>query len=121
MWRRAFIAVLAGALSTCLCAGAGAQEGYYGIGHNEWHRDFYAKLRRNDGQGPCCSLGDCRPTQSRKVNGVYEVRLDGAWTPVPESVIIREPAPDGGTHVCAPRQTGYRKGLIWCVIIPPDS
>ena len=56
MWRRGFIAALFGALSTFLCAGAGAQEGHYGIGHDKWHRDFYATLRRNDGQGPCCSL-----------------------------------------------------------------
>jgi hypothetical protein len=121
MSKRGFIAVLFGALSTFLCAGAGAQEGLYGIGHDKWHRDFYAKLRRNDGQGPCCSQTDCRPTQSRKVGGIYEVRLDGAWTLVPESVINRETAPDGGTHVCAPQQTGHSKGLIWCVILPPDS
>ena len=109
--RHGFIAALAAALSACVCAGAGAQEGRYGIGHDKWHRDFYATLRRNDGEGPCCSQTDCRPTQSRKVGGGYEVRLDGAWTPVPESVINRETAPDGGTHVCAPRQTGYSTRL----------
>ena len=73
MSKRGFIAALFGALSTFLCAGAGAQEGHYGIGHDKWHRDFYAKLRRNDGQGPCCSQTDCRPTQSRKVNGETSV------------------------------------------------
>src|SRR5262249_26217599 len=58
-------------------------EGYYGIGHDKWHRDFYSKLKRNDGRGSCCNLMDCRPTQSRMVGDHYEVKVDGAWTPVP--------------------------------------
>jgi hypothetical protein len=121
MWRRGFIAALFGALSTFLCAGAGAQEGHYGIGHDKWHRDFYAKLRRNDGQGPCCSLGDCRPTQSRMVGDHYEVKVDGQWVPVPTNTISNVVAPDGGAHVCAPEQIGHHKGLLFCVILPPDS
>jgi opacity protein-like surface antigen len=64
------------------------QEGCYGVGHNKWHRDFYASLRRNDGQGPCCSLTDCRPTQSRMVGDHYEVKLDGEWMQVPNWTII---------------------------------
>jgi len=42
---------------------AAAQEGYYGVGHDKWHQGFYSKLKRNDGQGSCCNLMDCRPTQ----------------------------------------------------------
>jgi hypothetical protein len=58
------------------------------IADDEWHRDFYASLRRNDGQGPCCSLTDCRPTQSRMVGDHYEVKLDGEWMQVPNWTII---------------------------------
>jgi hypothetical protein len=83
MKRREFITLLGGAVSVFLCVSAAAQEGYYGIGHDKWHRDFYSKLKRNDGRGPCCSLMDCRPTQSRMVGDHYEVKVDGAWTPVP--------------------------------------
>jgi hypothetical protein len=121
MKRRAFIAALGGTLSVVLCLSAAAQEGHHGVGHDEWHQDFYAKLRRNDGGGPCCGMMDCRPTQSRKVSGRYEVKVDGAWTPVPETTIINVIAPDGGAHVCAPKQIGHHKGELFCVILPPEG
>jgi hypothetical protein len=60
-----------------------AQEGHYGAGHDRWHQDFYSEPNRNDGRGPCCSLTDCRPTQSRMVGDHYEVKVDGEWIPVP--------------------------------------
>ena len=47
-------------LSVFLCVRAVAQEGYYGVGHDRWHREFYSKLNRNDGKGTCCDLMDCR-------------------------------------------------------------
>ena len=56
MRRREFITLFAGAVSVCLCVSAAAQEGYYGVGHDKWHRDFYSILKRNDGRGPCCNL-----------------------------------------------------------------
>jgi hypothetical protein len=65
--RRNCIILLGTAVSVFLCVSAAAQEGYYGVDHDKWHRDFYSKLKRNDGRGPCCSLIDCRPTQSRMV------------------------------------------------------
>jgi len=39
--------------------------------------EFYLKLNRNDGEGTCCNLMDCRPTQSRMVGDHYEVKVDG--------------------------------------------
>jgi hypothetical protein len=118
MRRREFITLLGGTVSVFLCVSAAAQEGYYGIGHDKWHRDFYSKLKRNDGQGSCCNLMDCRPTQSRMVGDHYEVKVDGAWTPVPYDKINTVVAPDGGAHVCAPRQMGPNKGVLFCVILP---
>jgi hypothetical protein len=85
--RREFIAPLGGALFLFLCISAAAQEGYYGEGHDKWHQDFYSKLKRNDGRGPCCSLMDCRPTQSRMVGDHYEVKVDGEWIQVPNDKI----------------------------------
>src|SRR5947209_4624040 len=65
--RREFISLLGGALFVSLHVHAAAQEGYFGVGHDRWHKDFYLKLNRNDGKGTCCNLMDCRPTQSRMV------------------------------------------------------
>jgi hypothetical protein len=66
--RWAFISLLGRAVSVFLCvSAAGAQEGYYGVGHDKWHQGFYSTLKRNDGGGSCCNLMDCRPTQSRMV------------------------------------------------------
>jgi hypothetical protein len=62
--------------SVLLCIPAVAQEGYYGVGHEHWHMEFYSKLNRNDGKGSCCNLYDCRPTQSRRVSDHYEVKVD---------------------------------------------
>src|SRR5499425_3355579 len=97
-----------------------AQEGYYGAGHDKLHQGFYSQLRRNDG-GSCCNLMDCRPTQSRIVGDHYEVKVDGVWTPVPYDKINNVVAPDGGAHVCAPRQVGQNKGVIFCVILPSEG
>jgi hypothetical protein len=119
--RREFITLLCGVVSVFLCVSAAAQEGYYGVGHDKWHQGFYSKLKRNDGQGSCCNLMDCRPTQSRMVGDRYEVKVDGAWTPVPYNKINNVVAPDGGAHVCAPRQVGQNKGVIFCVILPSEG
>jgi hypothetical protein len=104
-----------------LCYGAAAQEGHYGVGHEKWHGGFYTKLKRNDGQGSCCNLMDCRPTQSRMVGDHYEVKIDGEWTLVPNNKINNMVAPDGGAHVCAPRQVGPNKGVVFCVVLPPEG
>jgi ABC-type uncharacterized transport system substrate-binding protein len=36
--RREFIGLLGGAVSVFLWVSAAAQEGYYGVGHEKWHR-----------------------------------------------------------------------------------
>jgi hypothetical protein len=96
-------------------------DGHYGAGHNTWHDGFYSKLVRKDTKTSCCNLADCRPTESRMVGDHYEVKVDGAWTPVPKETILHVEAPDGGAHVCAPRQIGVNRGTIYCVVLPPET
>jgi hypothetical protein len=79
------------------------------VGHDKWHEGFYSKLKRNDGQGSCCNLMDCRPTQSRMVGDH------------PKDKINNVVAPDGGAHVCAPRQVGPNRGVLFCVILPSEG
>ena len=121
MTRRMIVVSLGVALLISLSSFALAQDGHNAVGHAIWHRDFYAKLKRNDGGGPCCNDSDCRPTRSRRANGHYEVKVDGQWIPVPADKINSVIAPDAGTHVCAPEQIGHHKGLLFCVILPPEG
>lgn len=100
---------------------AAAQEGRYGINHDQWHESFYSKLMRNDTKTSCCNLIDCRPTQSRMVGDHYEVKVDGEWVPVPNDAIQKMSAPDGGAHVCAPKQQGSNRGVLYCVVLPPET
>ena len=98
-----------------------AQEGNHGVGHETWHQSFYSKLIRKDTKTSCCDLSDCRPTESRMVDDHYEVKVDGIWTRVPKDAIQNVSAPDGGAHVCAPKQTGAYRGTIYCVVLPPET
>ena len=118
--RRDRITFVGSAVVVFLCTNAVAQEGHYGLGHDKWHDGFYSTLKRNDG-GSCCNLMDCRPTQSRMIGDHYEVKVDGAWMPVPSNKINNVIAPDGGAHVCAPKQEGVNKGVLFCVVLPPDG
>jgi hypothetical protein len=121
-WRRRscmnccqFVTLLGVAVvAMCLCVAAAAQEGYYGVGHGKWHENFYSKLRRNDGGGSCCNVMDCRPTQSRMVDGHYEVKVDGVWTPVPSDKINDVAAPDGGAHVRSRTERQEQGNSILC-------
>jgi hypothetical protein len=108
-------------ISVLFAGVAAAQEGRHGVGHDAWHQSFYSKLKRNDGKGSCCNLSDCSPTTARMVGDRYEVKVDGEWMPVPNDKINNVAAPDGGAHVCAPKQVGSNKGVLFCVILPPEG
>jgi hypothetical protein len=54
------------------------------------------------------------------VDGHFEVKVDGVWTPVPSDKINDVAAPDGRAHVCAPEQNDRNKGIL-CVILPPQG
>jgi hypothetical protein len=110
-------------LAVCLCIrlDASAQEGHHGAGHAQWHEQFYNKLVRSDTKTSCCNLADCRPSESRMIGDHYEVKVDGDWVRVPQATIQKVTAPDAGTHVCAPPQIGANKGVLYCVVLPPET
>ena len=96
--------------------------GYHGVGHEGWHESFYSRLKRKDNKTSCCNLTDCVPTQSRMTDRGYEVLVEGEWTPVPQDVIQKVTAPDGGAHVCFPKANAiYPKGTLFCVVLPPET
>ena len=120
---RLFISAAA-LLLILLPAPASAQEGHqghHGVGHAQWHEKFYNTLMRKDTKTSCCNMSDCRPTESRMIGDHYEVVVDGEWMRADPSVIQKLSAPDGGAHVCAPKQQGANKGRLYCVVLPPES
>jgi hypothetical protein len=98
-------------------------QGQHGVGHSHWHAQFYSKLMRKDTKTSCCNLSDCVPTQSRTNGDGYEVLVEGEWTKVPQNVILNITAPDGGAHVCFPKQPNryHPKGTLFCVVLPPET
>src|SRR4030081_2841486 len=119
--RRAFACAIIRSRSTSFWTDFRISDDPWRCVRTAWHQGFYSKLKRNDGQGSCCNLMDCRPTQSRMVGDHYEVKVDGEWVPVPSDKINNVVAPDGGAHVCAPRQVGPNKGVLFCVILPSEG
>ena len=120
---KATVSLLAflGTFAGTLCAqGAAAQEGYFEVGHDKWHHDFYNHLLQKDGSS-CCNHTDCRPTQSRMVGNHYEVKVDGAWVSVPKDKVINVLAPDGGAHVCASHTLEDGDATIFCVVLPLEG
>lgn len=92
-------------------------EGHAGEGHAENH-DWYQDLKQPGTGLSCCNgtingaEGDCRPTRAY-VNdeGQWYALLNGRWVPVPPRVVLRQLAPDGGSHICA-----SKNGMIYCFL-----
>jgi len=118
-----FLQLLLVALLLGLAAPATAQEGRHGQGHDKWHADFYSKLMRPDTKTSCCNLADCRPTEVRSVGDHYEVMKDGRWIRVPSDKIVKDHAPDGGAHICAPPSygTSFEPDYVFCVVLPFET
>jgi hypothetical protein len=65
----------------------------------------------------CCSIADCRRTDSRLAGDHYEALIDGQWRPVPpEAVVERTDNPTGRAVVCYTPARG-----IMCFIKAPDA
>lgn len=92
-------------------------DGQWGHGHAENH-DWYRNLRQPGTGYSCCNgtadgrEGDCRPTRAYlSEEGTWQALVDGRWQPVPPSVVLKQLAPDGNSHICA-----GKSGMIYCFI-----
>ena len=91
--------------------------GHHGQGHAENH-DWYKELKQPGTNLSCCNgttnnvEGDCRPTRAyQDDDGQWRALINGRWIPVPPRVVLKELAPDGGSHICV-----SRSGLIYCFL-----
>jgi hypothetical protein len=65
----------------------------------------------------CCSIADCRPTDSRIVGDHYEAFVGGEWLAVPSDRILqRSDNPTGRAVVCWTPSAG-----IMCFVRGPES
>jgi hypothetical protein len=51
----------------------------------------------------------------------HEVKVNGGWISVPQTKIIRQSAPDGGYHVCAPYNFKGQPEELYCVVLAPEG
>ena len=52
--------------------------------------EWFKSLRQPGTSMPCCSVSDCRRVDYRITDdGTYEVRIEGSWYKVPNTVILR--------------------------------
>src|SRR5437016_8912315 len=71
-------------------------------------------------EGKEISFGHRLP-QFVRLNHRTSTKPNPEWTPVPNDKTNNVVAPDGGAHVCAPRQVGPNKGMLFCVVLPPEG
>jgi len=62
---------------------------------------WFQGLQAPDTGRSCCSIADCRPTESRTRGGHYEVLIEDKWLAVPSQRILnRSDNPTGRAVVC---------------------
>ena len=65
----------------------------------------------------CCSMADCRPTDSRIVGDHYEVFVEGKWLLVPPDLVLKNlDNPTGRAVVCWTPTAG-----ILCFVRGPEA
>jgi hypothetical protein len=78
---------------------------------------WFNDLRQPWTNALCCSMADCRPTESRVRGDHYEVFVGGEWRVVPDDKVLqRSDNPTGHAVVCWTPGAG-----ILCFVRAPES
>jgi hypothetical protein len=85
---------------------------------DQWMRS----LQRPGGEGSCCSLNDCLPTDAEWREGQWWAIVRGIWTAIPPGKVLTSPlSMDGESWVCAgPGAPGWTP-VIYCFVPPLSS
>ncbi len=96
---------------------AGADEAHMRSFHADAQSDNWMRsLQRPGGEGSCCSLNDCLPTDAEWRDGEWWAIVRGEWRLIPPKVILQTPiSMDGEAWVCAGPQQ------IYCFVPPLSS
>ena len=97
---------------------AHAQEHRHPPEHQDLHEKFYSNWMMPDNRNvSCCHGEDCKPAQSRRLNGKWQSRHSDAdeWTDIPEYKIETErDSPDGRSHLCG--RKGWFGMSVFCFL-----
>lgn len=115
-WFAALLIPLAALLS--MYGALAHDHGHHGVGHDKLHHWYRTLMRPDVPHSSCCNETDCRPTQAKLVDGTWHAKVDGEWTPIPETKVNREESYDTQAHVCAPKAGLYPKGFVYCFVKP---
>lgn len=103
--------LLAGLVVLLRIGAAAAQSGAHGENHAQ-HHDWYRDLRQPGSGASCCSLQDCRPVRAYiGDDGQWRAIVDGEVVHIPGYAILRQSAPDGGSHLCMSAW-----GIVYCFV-----
>jgi hypothetical protein len=117
--------LILGLLAALFIGSVKAQEHRHPVEHQSLHEKFYRDWMMPDNRSiSCCHDEDCKPAQSRQLNGKWQARHSDAdeWSDVPAYKIETErDSPDGQSHLCGGRLgTGLlfiafcrRRGVEW--------
>ncbi len=88
-----------------------AQTGSHGDGHAQ-HHDWYRDLRQPGSGISCCNRQDCRPVRAYvDEDGRWHALVQGRLVGIPWYVILKQSAPDGGSHLCM-----SQTGVVYCFV-----
>jgi hypothetical protein len=71
--------------------------------------EWFKSLRQPNSSALCCSISDCRKVDYRMADdGAYEVLIEGSWSRVPDTIILkRKGNPVGSAVACYTTIFGY--------------